>query len=382
VTESSTIIHDLAHRRRFAWCDEAALDGEEEKLLPHNELLVLCGADVESILAGREQDIIRVVRRAYEAHHAGQSQLPHSQFLRFPEAPRNRMIALTAFLADGFDVAGIKWISSFPDNLKFGADRASAVLILNSVANGRPEAILEGSLISAKRTAASATLAANILFGQERGVQSVGLVGCGPLNFEALRFIRATHPELRTLFVHDLVPSRAAHFLARMRDEMPGIEGRADEAAVFRKAELICFATTATEPHITDLSMCPKGAVILHLSLRDLSPEVIRDQVINIVDDADHVCRASTSLHLAEQAVGNRSFISADLPTILARGTPWTLAPERVTVFSPFGLGILDIAVASYVRDEALKQGLGIPIRNFFPSPWSSSAIADAVSSH
>jgi N-[(2S)-2-amino-2-carboxyethyl]-L-glutamate dehydrogenase len=361
--------------------DDAPLRREGEKLLSNNELRVLCGADVECILAGREQEVIRVVRRAYEAHHAGQSQLPHSLFLRFPEAPRNRLIALPAFLADGFDVAGIKWISSFPDNLKFGGDRASAVLILNSVANGRPETILEGSLISAKRTAASATLAANILLGQECRLQCVGLVGCGPLNFETLRFIHATHPELRTLFVHDLIPSRAEHFLARARDEMPAIEGKVDEAAVFRNAELICLATTATEPHITDLSMCTRGTVILHLSLRDLSPEVIQDQVINVVDDADHVCRASTSLHLAEQAAGNRSFISADLPTLLARGTPWRPVPERVTVFSPFGLGILDIAVATYVRDEALKRGLGIPIRNFFPDPWRSVSIANAVSS-
>src|SRR5262249_33555887 len=114
-------------------------------------LLIIRGSEVASLLSGRELEIIQTVRSAYEAHRRGSSALPHSLFLRFPADDRNRIIALPAYLGDDFGVAGVKWVSSFPANTEAGLDRASAIIVLNSVTNGRPQMLLEGSVINAKR---------------------------------------------------------------------------------------------------------------------------------------------------------------------------------------------------------------------------------------
>jgi 2,3-diaminopropionate biosynthesis protein SbnB len=330
-------------------------------------VLVLNGDDVSALLKGREAEILDVVRRAYVAHWRGQSSLPHSSFLRFPEDERNRIIALPAFLGEGFSVAGLKWISSFPGNVQEGKPRASAVLLLNSCETGHVEAILESSLISAKRTAASAALAASLL-SAGRAPAAVGLVGTGVINFEVVRFLRVALPGAFRVVLFDLDAERAGRFADRLRETgVSEVEVAADLPALLAACPLVSFATTAGRPHVNDLSVCPPGTTILHLSLRDLAPEVIL-AADNVVDDPDHVCRAQTSLHLTEQATGHRDFIRCTLAEICEGAAPPRAADKAVTIFSPFGLGLLDLAVGQLALDAAVAGSKGTVIERFLPT--------------
>ena len=337
-------------------------------------IAILRGSEVRAVLTGRELEVIQAVRMAYETHGDGDSSLPHSTFLRFPGKPQDRIIALPAYLGGECQMAGIKWVSSFPENLCLGLDRASAVLILNSLQTGRPEAVLEGSVISAKRTAASAALAAQC-FLSGRKVGQVGMIGCGLINFEIARFLLAVFPEVKTFVLFDKDEVRAKQFENKCKKTFdkvqveiaPGIKG------ALRNSSLISIATTALAPYVSEVRECPPGSAILHISLRDLSPEVILS-CDNVVDDIDHVCRAQTSVHLAELRVGDRNFIRCTLSDILKGRAPARNGSETVSVFSPFGLGVLDLAVGKLVRDLALQQGLEKLIGSFLPGAWAEEA--------
>src|SRR5882672_494366 len=288
------------------------------RIVHSSDMLILRGPEVASLLTGRELEIINAVRMAYETHAQGDSSLPHSTFLRFPNCPRDRIIALPAYLGGEWEIAGIKWVASFPGNLELGMDRASALVVLNSAQTGRPEAILEGSLISAKRTAASAALAAQWLHAGKK-INCVGLVGCGPINFEISRFLLAIFPEIKHLVLHDLDLARAEQFKRKCQETFGVLEVEiaAEVKAALACSSLISLATTASTPHIEDLSQVSPGSTILHISLRDLAPRIIIS-CDNVVDDIDHVCREQTSVHLAEQLTGNRGFLRCAIADILA----------------------------------------------------------------
>jgi ornithine cyclodeaminase len=341
--------------------------------LRNDDILILKGAEINSLLAGQESMVIDTIRMAYEAHGRGESSLPHSTFLRFPDNPSDRIIALPAYLDGEREIAGIKWVASFPGNLELGMDRASALVVLNSPQTGRPEAILEGSLISAKRTAASAALAAQWLHGGKK-TNYVGLVGCGLINFEIVRFLLAIFSTIKYLVVYDLDVTRAEQFKRKCQETFAGLEVEIvkELKTALGSSSLISFATTASTPYIEDLSEISPGSTILHISLRDLSPHVIIS-CDNVVDDIEHVCRAQTSVHLAEQLTGNREFLRCTLADVLMGKAVSRMSAESIVIFSPFGLGVLDLAVADLVRGLGLAQGKGTMISSFLPEPWSES---------
>src|ERR1039458_2461829 len=90
-------------------------------------VIVVRGGEVRALLAGREKELIRTVKVAYEAHRDGESVLPHSSFLLFPGQPRDRIIALPGYLGGESNIAGIKWVSSFPGNVQHGAEAPASV---------------------------------------------------------------------------------------------------------------------------------------------------------------------------------------------------------------------------------------------------------------
>ncbi|WP_437322040.1 2,3-diaminopropionate biosynthesis protein SbnB [Sorangium sp. So ce385] len=335
-------------------------------------MLVLGAHEVASALDGRETEVIEAVSRAYVNHRRGRCSVPHSVFLRFAEDDPNRAIGLPAYLADEEPIAGLKWITSFPGNTARGLDRASAVLVLNSTSTGRPIAVMEASIISARRTAASAALAARTLHA--KGETRVGLIGCGLINFEVLRFVRICFPMLEHVALFDIDPAAAQRFARRSSRELPGLTCRTSASAeqVFADAPLVSVATVAGAPHIASLAGLSARSTVLHLSLRDFAPAAIR-AVDNVVDDTDHVLRARTSLHLTELEDGNRAFVRCPLADVLTGDAP-ARVEGRPTVFSPFGLGILDIAVARLVLEHARSVGEGIEIHGFLPESWVERA--------
>src|SRR3989454_4879660 len=221
------------------------------------ELSIIKGKTVFDLVQAHRAECIQVIQDAYLAHAEGKSVNPDSYFLRFPDKPDCRIIALPAYLGKNFDVAGLKWIASYPDNIQRGFPRASAVLVLNSCETGYPFAILESSIISAARTAASAALAAQWLNGQSRRAHSLGIVGTGFIARYVYDFLVDTGWAIDEVRLYDKSPLESEKFrsTACRPERHRSVTVVPDVAQLLRACDLIVFTTVASSPHIVDAAL-------------------------------------------------------------------------------------------------------------------------------
>lgn len=330
-----------------------------------DDLLILSGDEVLSQFTRQEQHLIDIVRQTYTQHSKGKSSLPFSSFLRFPDEQKNRIIALPALVEISKQkIAGIKWVASFPGNIERGVSRASASLILNNTSTGRPYCFMEASHINAHRTAASAALAVQLLSRVNN--TSMAVIGCGPINYQIVRYVLTVQPSIKKMFILDTSLERAADFAAKCKQELRLDAVICDSLnQVVNNTKLVSFATNAGEPWVEESLAFSSDSLVLHISLRDIPPESLAE-AYNVVDDALHVDREKTSIHLAHQGGRDISLDIHEIGTITGNPSFNPHIISRPIVYSPFGLGILDIAVGRFVYEQASATKVGTVITNFF----------------
>ena len=311
---------------------------------------VITRHEVRRVLERTQGNLLNVVSDAYQKHHTRVAINPPSYFMTFPDKPGSRIIALPACSTDSPRIAGIKWIASNPENINKGLERASAAILLNDYETGYPVACIEGAEISAYRTVYSAVLAAKTLL-QGAKVDCLGLIGCGHISRHFVAALQREAIDVKSWAVHD-----------RKREACNWVGGarffdNPDE--LVKNCDVIFCSTTTAVPYLLKPEVFSRNPLVLNISLRDLAPEILLASN-NIVDDVDHVLNANTSPHLAYQKSGCKNFINGTLAE--AMDSKVKLLGGKPTIFSPMGLGVLDLFLAHHVY----KNSAGIKIHNFF----------------
>lgn len=333
----------------------------------NRSLKIIPGGFIRSLVQSEWRTVVSVVRDAYLAHDAGRTVNPQSVFLRIPGRPDARIIALPAHITGDESISGVKWISSYPANVAKGLPRAAAVLFLNESETGRPIACLEGSVISAARTAASAAIAAECIYGGGKTVPKFGIIGAGVISRYVVECLLATGWNLESIAVFDTAGVALCAFREWLANLSPATASRAEKSAasVLDSCAVALLATVAAEPHVHAVNCLSHHPTVLHLSLRDLSPDLIMG-ANNVVDDAEHVIHAGTSIARARMIHGHTRFITATLADVLLGRS--ALDPSRATIFSPFGLGMLDVALGRWVVHRAAQQASAVyTVEEFLP---------------
>lgn len=324
---------------------------------------IVPGTVVKKILAKEHAKVMDVVRQTYLNHERGKTINPDSYFLRFDDRPDARIIALPAAIKGDEAISGIKWIASYPENTRHNLQRASATLVLNDYQTGYPMALLEASQISAARTAASCVLAAQWL-SQEKRMKRVAVIGAGVIARAIMEYFFHQDWVIDELVLYAASFDDCSRLKALSEPFCKKVTVVSDAPSAIRSSSHVVLATTAVVPYLHQTDLLTPGQVVLNISLRDLAPQLLLN-AFNLFDDVEHCLKASTSPHLAEQMTGGRDFVAGTLAQLMLGEI--VVNRSCPLIFSPFGLGVLDVAVGQYLLDVAIAKNLAKKIEGFFP---------------
>jgi alanine dehydrogenase len=241
---------------------------------------------------------------------------------------------------------GVKIVTVFPDNALRSLPAVYGTYVLLDAATGMPVALLDGTALTLRRTAAASALAADYLARPDSEVHL--MVGTGALAPHLVAAHAAVRP-IRQTRIWGRDPRKAAALAARLVEAGIAAKPVAGLEAAAAAADIITCATLAREPLIRGAWLRPGT----HLDLvGGFTPEmreaddaaVARARVYVDTDavmrEAGDIVQPLRSGHLARERIVGDLFG-------LARGTcPGRSDPAEITLFKSVGTALEDLAAA------------------------------------
>lgn len=301
-------------------------------------------------------EIVTVIENATKCLSKNDFAQPIKPYLRYRDL-RNRIIAMPAFIGGGINRSGIKWIASFPDNIKNNIPRAHSIVILNDAGTGKPEAIINTALISIIRTA-GVTGSIIKAYSKVRDLKdiNIGIIGWGPIGQNHFKMVtELLGDKIANIFLYDLNAIDINTINSAYKEKIH-IMGCWKDA--YKDADIFMTCTVSKEPYI---DMKPKrGSLQLNISLRDYKTDIydyVKGNII--VDDWDEVCREKTDIEMLNIEKGLKKEDTKSIVDVICNDCFRNYSKDDAIMFNPMGMATFDIAVGSYYVNKASELNIG-----------------------
>src|SRR5438876_4604409 len=322
-------------------------------------MLLLTRRDVEALLD--PDRLIDAVADAMVDLSAGTAAMPP----RVAAAVDGRdafLAAMPAYLP-GAGALTTKLVSVFPHNHDVGLPSHQALIVAFDPDTGTPTAVMDGTHITAMRTAAGSALSARLLARPDASV--LAILGTGVQAGShglMLPRVRAFH-EGR---IAGRDPAKAAALAGRLSvaTGVPFAPAASFEEAV-DAAHVVCATTHSPEPVVRRAWLAP-GAHVTSVSFHPDGGEIDADTVTSSL-----VVVASRAASLAPFPAGASELAGpirdglldpadvVEIGEIVAGARAGRTSPEQLTLYKSVGVAVQDAAAAALVLEAALTSGAG-----------------------
>jgi ornithine cyclodeaminase/alanine dehydrogenase-like protein (mu-crystallin family) len=298
-------------------------------------------------------DMLDAVEDAYRDVGAGRGRSPLRSHVELADGS----LLLMPGVVEGRPGTSVKLVTVMPGNADRGLPTIQALVVWFDAATGRPRALLDGALATAMRTGAASGVATRLLARVD--AETLALIGVGAQAEWQLRAVMAAR-HIRRVRVHSRDAGRREAFARRMSEETGiAVTATSDAEAAVRDADVVCCATTSTEPVFEAASLRPgthvNGIGAFRIGMIELPPELFARASLVAVD--------SRAAALAEAgdlvAAMGQGFVREDaLVEIGSVGRSWVTDrdPDLITVFKSVGLAIQDVAAAQLIVGRLLGE--------------------------
>jgi len=316
-------------------------------MAPTTELLVLDATRVRASLA-----FDRLIPALREAFVAGATvPLRHRHDLPQSDGTTAALLLMPCWRAGG--LLGVKLVSVFPGNGARGLPAVSSSYLLCDGETGRHLALIDGTEITGRRTAAASALAGSFLARVD--ATTLLVVGSGHVGSLMPAAWAALRPITRVL-VWNHRPAGAECLAARLRADGFDAIAASDLESAARDAEIISCATLARAPLIRGAWLRPGTHLDLiggfTPAMREADDEAVRRARVFIDTDAALAEAGDLIDPLASGAL-RREDIVGDLGGLCRGQVPGRRSAEEITLFKSVGSGLEDLAAASLAYQDS-----------------------------
>ncbi|MEE8060680.1 MAG: hypothetical protein V3T16_02575 [Gemmatimonadales bacterium] len=303
---------------------------------------------------------VRVMKQAFAAFSAGRADTPLRTVLSIPEVEASTLV-MPCYLPDyGL---GAKLVSIFPGNRARFKPAIQGVVILLNPATGEPNALIDGTALTAWRTGAASGAATDLLAVEHASEAAV--IGAGAqarTQILALDIVRS----LKEIRIYDHTVDRVRALIEKLQPHVSAKLVLADSAVeAVRDAQVVCTATTSNTP-VLDGSTLAEGTHVnaigsYTLSMQELDPVTIQRARV-FVDSREAAEAEAGDLMAAAQEGVTAVNQWTELGRVVTGGSVGRESPEEITLFKSVGLAVQDIAAASEALARARANGLGTEV--------------------
>jgi len=259
---------------------------------------------------------------------------------------------------------GLKAVSVMPGNHGTPYDSHQGAVLLFEAEHGSLLAVIDGSSITAIRTAAVSAAATRVLAREDAG--DLAILGTGVQASTHLEAMSATR-SLSRVRVWSRDPAHARAFAERESGRCGCfIEQSRSARDAVEGADLICTVTASREPvllgdwiasgaHINAVGASFKGA-------RELDTRAVARARLFVDRMESALHEAGDFLIPREEGAIRDDHIVGEIGDVLLGTTPGRRSAEEITLFKSVGLGVEDVAAAHLIYENALRNGAGTAV--------------------